>query len=120
MPHTDACENLARLQVEVEARSVHLLSHAVPEVHRSLGFIRALVLGESHVPVDTEDRATHGPGVGHEVRADANQARREFGDEVQERATNVRLIADLVGLKLLAIIVQAELCHELKELWAEL
>jgi len=54
------------------------------------------------------------------VRADANQARREFGDEVQERATNVRLIADLVGLKLLAIIVQAELCHELKELWAEL
>ena len=76
-------EGSSRLQVEIEAGGVDVLSRLVSELDRHVGLVRGLVLGEADVSVRTHQGAAHIPGVGEKVRRDGVQARGEVSDEIE-------------------------------------
>ena len=85
MPHPGRGERLSRLEMEIEARGVHVLAPAVAEVQPDVGLVRALVFGEPDVPVDPEQRAARGTVVRDELGADLPQVAGEAPDELQGR-----------------------------------
>ena len=99
VPDAAAGEAHAGLQVEVEAGRVRVLTRLVAEVGADVGLVGRLVLGEARVPVDAEERAAVGPGVGAEVRADLGQRRGEGLDEVEHGVPHLRPVARLVRLE---------------------
>ncbi len=119
MPDAGADEDLAGLEVEVEARGVGVLARLVAELDAGVGLVGALVLGEAHVAVDAEERAADRPRIGVEVGADLGQARPEIADELLRRMAQLLLVALLVGLEPLAVVVGLEVAQELEELRAE-
>ena len=80
MPDPDPGEDAPGLEMEVEARRVRVLRTLVPEVDPDVGLVGRLVLREARVAIDPEQRSADGSRVGHEVRADLAQRRRERGD----------------------------------------
>ena len=118
-PDANSGVDLAGREVQVESGRVGGLSRLVAEVHRRLRLVRTLVLREPHVAVDAEHRASVGPRVRYEPRADGVQARLEVLNEPQQRFLNVQLVTALVGLEPLTVVVRPQLEQELEELRGE-
>ena len=105
MPNAGPGKHIARLQVQVEAGGVHIFGAFVPELGGRHDLVRALVLREANVPVNSEDRPTRRSRVSDEMRADLAQWLREVGDELHEGLANMRFVATLVCLEPTSVVV---------------
>src|SRR5262249_3004275 len=75
----------AGADVQVVAGAGGVLGPLVPKLDAEVGLVGRLVLRETCVPVDTEERAAARPRVGAEVGADLLEPRRESVDEGESR-----------------------------------
>ena len=90
-------------------RSVHVLGALVTKLHTGIGFVRALVVGEARVAVNSEERATNLARIGYEMVADLLEPRLEHLDEPEKRVAYFSLVAVLVFSEPLAVVVFGEL-----------
>src|SRR3954467_9166556 len=67
VPQTAAEKHLARREVHVEARCVHVLAQRMAEMTGGMLLVRTLVMGKTHVAVNAEHRAAVRPRIGGEL-----------------------------------------------------
>src|SRR5680860_1534393 len=67
-PHAGTCEAALRIEMDIEAGSVHVLGSFVAELHTEMRLVWRLVLREPRVPIDPEQRPADGTIVCDEVR----------------------------------------------------
>src|SRR6266508_878232 len=119
VPHPGRGEGLSRLEVEVEARGVDVAADPVAEVEAHVDLVGALVLGEPHVAVDAEQRASHRAVVGHEVGAELPEIAGEGPHELQGRLLHHVLVPRLVLGEPGPVVVLAQVLEEPEQIGGE-
>src|SRR5262249_53894956 len=107
-PDAAAGKDLAGADVQVVAGRVGVLGPLVPKVDAEVGLVGRLVLRETCVPVDTEERAAARPRVGAEVGADLLEPRRDSVDEGESRIEQLLLVALLVRREPVPVVVRPQ------------
>ena len=114
-PQADTHVALARLEVEVETGSVRVLGHDVTELHPCVLFVRRLVLAESRVALDSEQRPADLSCIGHEMLGDTFERGGEIVDEVERRFSYISLVGGLMRLEPVAVVVFIQIVQEPKQ-----
>jgi hypothetical protein len=117
VPQTAAEKHLARREVHVEARCVHVLAQRMAEVTGGMLLVRTLVMGKTHVAVNAEHRAAVRPRIGGELFRNPPQLRRHCGDECAHRHLNRVAEAGFVCLEPDAFIVQFQFPKKRKKIF---
>jgi hypothetical protein len=115
----DAHEAGTGLNVEVETGDMGVFCHGVAELDAGVEFVRRLVLRESGISLDTEERASGLAGVGDEVLGYLVERAGEVVYEVERRLAYVLLESSLIGLEPFAVVVLFDVPEEAEELWCE-
>src|SRR5579872_2500802 len=92
-----------------------LRSMGVPKVGGDRRLVRALVLREPDVPVDSRHRAAHGAGIDHEVGRYTAEPEPKIGDHAEKGIPDGGLVPCLVSGEPLAVVVRLDFPKEAEE-----
>src|SRR2546422_9262259 len=116
MPEPSPAHAVRGFQMQVKPRRVLILAgSSVRKVGADVGLVRALVFGESDVPVDTEHGATDRPGVDLDMGADGVARLAEVCNDPQHRLLHVGLVPSPIRLEPGALVVRFQLAEELEQ-----
>src|SRR2546428_12600522 len=116
MPEPSPTHAVRGFQMKVKPRRVLILAGpSVRKVGAHVRLVRALVFGESDVPVDTEHGATDRPGVDLDMGADGVERLGEGCNEPQHRVLHVGLVPSPTRLAPGALVVRFPLAEELEQ-----
>src|ERR1700756_2791132 len=93
MPYACSEEVLSRLNVKVQSGRRVSVSLLVPEFHCKVRLVEALVLRESYVAIDSEERASKRFGIRDQLPAYLSQLRASIFDESKARLQQYCLVS---------------------------
>src|ERR1700730_14869037 len=113
-------EHAARLQMNVEARGMHVAAHHVRKARGDMRFVRFLVRREAHVTVNAKHRTARRARVSNQLGADLPEPRSEVAYEREHRLTNFAFVARTIRLEPFAPVVGPQFLQEAEQVTAEM
>ena len=101
--------------MEIEARRMGILAGSMAEMSAHIGLVGRLVLGESGIAINPEQRTAVGPRIGKKMRAYLLQRLRKSHDEIKHGITHLGPVTFLVRLEPLPLIAGLEVAQKLEE-----
>ncbi len=114
VPETRTGEATSWLDVQIEAWGVDVLGPLVAKMQAGVGLVGRLVLSESGVPIDAEQRTAAGAGVGLEPGADGGEMGAEVVDEIERRLFHVGFVPLSVAVEPRPVVVVGQLGKEVE------